>query len=73
MSERINTLTDRVVNAFKEKLDQTGTAAISSQQLDYLNELVKEALTEHADAIAQDLQQVMNKLKADIEKPEIGL
>lgn len=73
MSDRINALTDKVINAFKEKLGETGTAAVSSQDMDYLTELVKEALTQHADAIAQDLRQVMNKLKADIEKPEIGL
>jgi len=73
MSDRIDTLTEKVINAFKEKLSESGNATISSQELDYLTELVKEALTQHADAVAQDLQQVMYKLKADIEKPEIGL
>lgn len=73
MSDRINTLTDKVINAFKEKFSETGSTAVSFQELDYLAELVREALTQHADAIAQDLQQVMNKLKMDIEKPEIGM
>jgi hypothetical protein len=73
MSDRINVLTEKVVNTFKEKLSETGNATVSSPELDYLAELVKEALTQHADALAQDLQQVMNKLKADIEKPELGL
>ena len=73
MSDRLNALADKVVNAFKEKLSESGTAVISQQETDYLAELVKEALTQHADAIAQEIQQVLNKLKADIDRPEIGL
>ena len=73
MSDRITELTDKVVNTFKDKLSDATKAAISPQELDNLTELVKEALTKHADSIAEDLRLVMNKLKADIEKPEIGM
>ena len=73
MSERINQLTDKVINAFKDNLNDTASAAITPQEWDRLRMLVGEALTQHASSIAEDLRLVMNKLKGDIDKPEIGL
>lgn len=73
MSDRINQLTDKVINTFQENLGAPSKAALTSQELDKLTALVKEALTQHASAVAEDLRLVMSKLKADIEKPEIGL
>ncbi|MCG6969164.1 MAG: hypothetical protein LJE85_05270 [Gammaproteobacteria bacterium] len=73
MSERIDQLTDKVVNTFKDNLNDTAGAAMTSQEWDRLRMLVREALTQHASSIAEDLRLVMNKLKGDIDKPEIGL
>jgi tagatose-1,6-bisphosphate aldolase len=73
MSERIDQLTDKVISTFKDNLNQTAAAAITPQELDSLRMLVREALTKHASSVAEDLRQVMSKLKGDIDKPEIGL
>lgn len=73
MSERIDQLTDKVINTFKDNLNETAGTAITPQEWDSLRMLVREALTQHASSVAEDLRQVMNKLKGDIDKPEIGL
>lgn len=73
MSERINQLTDKVLNAFKDKLSDSTAATMTPQEWDSLRGLVREALNQHAASIAEDLRAVTNKLKGDIDKPEIGL
>jgi hypothetical protein len=73
MSERINQLTDKVINTFKENLNDSASAAMTRQDWDGLRALVREALNQHAASIAEDLRAVTNKLKGDIDKPEIGL
>ncbi|WP_455209635.1 hypothetical protein [Kaarinaea lacus] len=73
MSERINQITDKVLNTFKDKLSESTAAAMTPQEWDTLRGLVREALTQHASSIADDLRAVTNKLKGDIDKPEIGL
>lgn len=73
MSERINQLTDKVIHGFQENLSDAAKAAITSQEWDRLRALVREALNQHAAVVADDLRLVMNKLKGDIDKPEIGL
>ena len=73
MSDRINQLTDKVLNTFKDKLSDSTSAAMTPQEWDSLRGLVREALNQHAASIAEDLRAVTNKLKGDIDKPEIGL
>jgi hypothetical protein len=73
MSERINQLTDKVLSTFKENLNETASAAMTTRDWDSLRALVREALTSHAAAVAEDLRLVMNKITGDIDKPDIGL
>ena len=73
MSDRINQLTDKVINTFKSGLSESASAAMTRKEWDSLSALVREALTQHASSVAEDLRPVMNKLKGDIDKPEIGL
>ncbi len=73
MSDHINDLAGKVVEAFKDELSDSTKEAITSQELEYLHELVIEALSMHAASIADELRRVINKLKGEIEKPEIGL
>jgi hypothetical protein len=73
MSERINQLTDKVIDTFRDNLNDSASEAMTTQEWDRLRMLVREALTQHASSVAEDLRLVMNKLKGDIDKPEIGL
>ena len=73
MSERINQLTDKVLSTFRENLNETANAAMTTRDWDSLRVLVREALTSHAAAVAEDLRLVMNKITGDIDKPDIGL
>lgn len=73
MSQRIAELTDKVVHTFQESLSEQSKNTLSTNELDNLTMLVKEALTEHASAIVDDLQVVMDKLESDIVRPDIGL
>jgi hypothetical protein len=73
MSDRINQLADKVLNTFREKLSESTAQAMTPQEWDQLRGLVRESLALQAASIAEELQVVMNNVKGDIDKPEIGL
>ncbi len=61
MSDRINQLTDKVINAFKANLSESANAALTRKEWDSLRALVREALTQHASSVAEDLRPIINK------------
>lgn len=73
MSDHLDEAAAKVVNAFHDKLSESTKQSITPQELALLTELVKEALSNQSAFIAEELRQLLVKLRGDIDKPEIGL
>lgn len=73
MSNEHEALADQVVETFQSLLDTDIRDAIGNENFTALNEMVREALSEHTAIILGRFDEVIKNLRAEIEKPEIEL
>lgn len=73
MTDRHQELATRVVEAFKANLGEAARGHISAAQFEDLNLMIREALSEEREATAALLEELLRKLRADIERPELEL
>ena len=73
MNHEHETLADQVVDTFQTLLDNDVRDAIGDKNFAALNEMIREALSDHTAIILDRFEEVIKKLRAEIEKPEIEL
>ena len=73
MSDRNKELADKVVTAFKSSLSEKALAAITNAEFDALTIMVQEALSTEKREIAELIEGMVKKLKADASITDISL
>lgn len=64
---------DRVVETFRSQLDSDMNAAIGEHNFDALNSLVREAIAEHTETIIEQLEDLVEQIKAETERRPLEL
>lgn len=71
MSEHFNQLSDRVVRAFRDLLDEKAQAAVGQEGFDQLSILIEAHLTdevlEHLEKVADEVQNLAQRIRGDAE------
>lgn len=71
MSEHFNQLSDRVVSAFRDLLDDKARAAVGQEGFDQLSILIEAQLTdevlEHLEKVADEVQNLAQRIRGDAE------
>lgn len=73
MSERHQELAEKVVSAFKERLSEHARGQITDAQFEDLSLMIREVIAVELEGAANLMDEVLKKLRADIEKPDLGL
>jgi transposase len=73
MSNRHHALADKVVAAFRERLDADEQARIGEARFGDLHALVCEALAEELDATTERVRALLRELHSELEKRELEL
>jgi len=64
---------EKIVTAFKETLDDETRKHIPEARFDDLTRFIQETLTEELTAAAEMIEDAARKLRAETERPELGL
>lgn len=73
MNQRHQDLATRVTSAFREGLDAAGERSVGEAHFEELHRLVCEALGEELQSVTGRLEALVQALRAEMEKPELGL
>ena len=73
MTNRHQQRAEKIVATFKQSLSENIAQQITDAQLNSLIIMIKEAMGEEAGFAAEQLEQVIRKLRAESEKPELGM
>ena len=73
MTDRHQELATQVVEAFKAKLSEAARGHISAAQFEELNFMIREALSVEREATTALVEELLGKLRAGIERPELEL
>ena len=73
MSDRNKELADKVVNTFRESLNDKALAVITDAEFGALTVMIQEALLTQKREIAELIEDMVKKLKADAAAPDISL
>ena len=73
MVDRHQQLAQKVVEAFRARLSEDARQQISQTALDELALMIREALSEELESAAASVEELARKLRANIDKPELGL
>ena len=73
MVEHSQLTAERIVQAFKARLSSGAREQISEADLDELRRMISEAITAEIGWAAGLVEEVASKLRAGIERPDLGL
>ncbi len=73
MVDRHQQLAQKVVEAFRASLSEDARQQISQTALDELALMIREALSEELESAAASVEELARTLRANIDKPELGL
>jgi transposase len=73
MSNRHHALADKVVAAFRDRLEAAEQGRIGEARFRELHEIVCEALSEELDATTERIAALLKELRAEVEKRELEL
>lgn len=73
MTNRHQEKAENIVATFKQSLDEKVAQQITDAQFTALTLMVKEAMGEELGLAAEQLEQVIRKLRAEAEKPDLGM
>lgn len=73
MVNRHQARAQQVVASFKAALDKPVLEAISKAQFEELELLVREALSEELHTAAEQVEELAQRLRAEVELPNLGL
>ena len=73
MTNRHQQIAEKIVATFKQSLDKNVTQQIPEAQFNALTLMVKEAMGEEARFAAEQLEKIIQKLRAESEKPDLGM
>ena len=63
----------KVVEAFKDLLDENSSQQIAAAKFDTLTLMITEAISEELGVAADMMEDVIKKLRAELNKPELGM
>jgi len=73
MTNRHQQTAEKIVATFKQSLEKNIAQQITEAQFNTLTLMIREAMGEEAGFAAEQLEQVIRKLRAESEKPELGM
>ena len=73
MQNRHQALADRVLDAFKDILNEAVREQITESQYTELSLMIQEALSEELEHAINRVEEVVKNLRTEVEKPELGL
>lgn len=73
MTMRHQEMAEKIVAKFKQSLDESVAQQITEAQYTALILMVKEALGEEARFAAEQLESIIQKLRTESEKPDLGM
>ena len=73
MTNRHQQRAEKIVATFKQSLDANVAQQITDAQFNALALMITEVMGEEAGFAAEQLEQVIRKLRAESEKPDLGM
>jgi hypothetical protein len=73
MTNRHQQRAEKIVATFKQSLDAKVAQQITDAQFNALALMIRETMGEEAGFAAEQLEQVIRKLRAESEKPDLGM
>lgn len=73
MTNRHQQRAEKIVATFKQSLAENVAQQITDAQFNALTVMIREAMGEEASFAAEELEQVIQKLRAESEKPDLGM
>lgn len=73
MTVRHQETADKIVATFKQSLDKNVAQQITEAQYTALTLMVKEAMGEEARFAVEQLEKIIQKLRVESEKPDLGM
>jgi NAD(P)H-dependent flavin oxidoreductase YrpB (nitropropane dioxygenase family) len=73
MTVRHQETADKIVATFKQSLDKKVAQQITEAQYTALTLMVKEAMGEEARFAVEQLEKIIQKLRTESEKPDLGM
>jgi hypothetical protein len=73
MTNRHQQVAEKIVATFKQSLSENAAQQVSDAQFNTLILMIREAMGEEASFAAEQLEQVIRKLRAESEKPDLGM
>ncbi len=73
MTDRHHQVAEQIVQKFKQGLSKQALANIQDAQLLDLNLHIRRALSTELDHAAERLETLVQELRAEVEKPELGM
>ena len=73
MTNRHQERAEKIVATFKQSLDKKVAKQITDAQFNTLTLMIREVMGEEAGFAAERLEQVIRKLRAESEKPDLGM
>lgn len=73
MTNRHQQRAEKIVATFKQSLDENVAQQITEAQFNALTLMIKEVMGEEASFAAEQLETVIRKLRAESEKPDLGM
>ena len=73
MTNRHQQRAEKIVATFKQSLDAKVAQQITEAQFNALTLMITEVMGEEAGFAAEQLEQVIRKLRAESEKPDLGM
>jgi len=73
MTNRHQQRAEKIVATFKQSLDKKVVKQITDAQFNALTLMIREVMGEEAGFAAEQLEQVIRKLRAESEKPDLGM
>jgi len=73
MTDHNREVAEKIVAAFKAELSDTTQKQIADARFEALTRAIREALSEERADAAELVENVVKQLRAEVEKPELGL
>ena len=73
MTVRHQEIAEKIVATFKQSLDENVAKQITEAQYTALTLMVKEAMGDEARFAAEQLEKIIQKLRTESEKPDLGM
>ena len=73
MTYRQQDMARKIIAAFKDTLDENLCRQISDEQFNVLELMIKEGIGKELSAATELVEEVVRKLRAESDKPELGM